>query len=314
MLNIVYAFDENYNKQAFVSICSLIEKINVNCNIFIIHHKSSTFETYKNKIEKTFKNVKIDLYTFKKENVHFPNLEKAHVSEATYYRLFFDKYVPTYIENFLYLDADVICMNNPINKIQNIFISMDKEGFEVAARKEGSLDPDDIENRETIGVTNDYFNAGVLFVNYKKSITNDAFNKLRERLTEIEKNIKFWDQDVLNSFYNGKFLNLEDSMNYDPNINDNNLSYDKPEKIFFLHYQGSNKPWTIHGIFLEYSDFYHNIYKKYGLGSYHITSTWKKDTLIKFLISIVSLKFIKLSSPYKYITSVISFLITKKEN
>lgn len=314
MLNIVYAFDENYNKQAFVSICSLIEKINVNCNIFIIHHKSSTFEKYKNKIEKTFKNVNIDIQTFKKENVYFPNLENAHVSEATYYRLFFDKYIPTNIEKFLYLDADVICLNSPIDKIQNIFISMDNEDFEIAARKEDSLDLVDIENRKTIGVKNDYFNAGVLFVNYKKTISNNSFNKLRNRLTEIEENIKFWDQDVLNSFYNGKFLSIEDSMNYDPNIDHNNFSYDRHEKIFFLHYQGSNKPWKIDGIFSEYSNFYHNIYKKYGLGSYHITSSWKKVTLIKFLISIVSLKFIKLSSPYKYITSVISFLITKKEN
>ena len=43
----------------------------------------------------------------------------AHVSEATYYRLFCSDYLPDDIETILYIDADIICISNPINLIKN---------------------------------------------------------------------------------------------------------------------------------------------------------------------------------------------------
>tara|TARA_A100001015_G_scaffold45479_1_gene50178 strand:- start:8960 stop:9898 length:939 start_codon:yes stop_codon:yes gene_type:complete len=312
VLNFVYAFDENYNDQAFVSICSLIEKINVDCHISIIHKDSSTFKSKKSLLEDYFDNLTINLYTFTKEDISLPNLNKVHVSEATYYRLFFDKYLPRNIDHFLYLDADVVCLNNPEKRIIEIFKTMKEKKFSIAARTESTLFEDDIKRRINIGVKEKYFNAGIMFVDYKSLLENNLYEKLRIKLRDINDFIKFWDQDVLNSFFNGNYYELDNSMNYDPNIYQENNLNEKPEKIIFLHYQGSNKPWTVNGVFGEYSKFYHQYFNKYGLGDYHITSTWKKVAFFQFLKNIISLNFLRLSNPFKYLTSVISYLIDKK--
>ena len=76
MLNFVYAFDENYNDQAYVSICSLIENIDVNCHISIIPKILKLLKIKKEKLEKLFKNLAVDLHTFLKEDIFLPNLEK----------------------------------------------------------------------------------------------------------------------------------------------------------------------------------------------------------------------------------------------
>ena len=49
MLNILYCFDQNYNKQAATSISSLANNLNENIDIFIIHEEPNTFEKYTRK-------------------------------------------------------------------------------------------------------------------------------------------------------------------------------------------------------------------------------------------------------------------------
>ena len=71
-----------------------------------------------------------------KEDIFLPNIEEVHVSEATYYRLFFDKYLNSNINNYIYIDADVVCLNNPEEKINKVFKKMQKEKYVIAARTE----------------------------------------------------------------------------------------------------------------------------------------------------------------------------------
>ena len=37
MINLLYCFDDNYNYQAFSSIISILDKVNEDINIFVIH-------------------------------------------------------------------------------------------------------------------------------------------------------------------------------------------------------------------------------------------------------------------------------------
>ena len=314
MFNIVYAFDENYNQQAYVSICSFMENVSEECHVFIVHRDGASFNKYELKLVKMFSNLRLTVKTFTNEGYYFPNLDSAHVSEATYYRLFFDKYIPQEIHKFLYIDADVICMNDPSMTINNVFSAMTENGNEIAAREEAPSNTNDLARRKAIGVNSKYFNAGVLFINYEVLQQKNTFPILRKRIKEIESEIIFWDQDVLNSYYDGNFLNIDSTLNFNPNNLSDKSSHNDISDILFLHYQGSNKPWNIDGIFSSYSSQYHNIYRKYGLGDYHITSSWRTDTLKKFLSSLFTLRFFKLTHPLKYITSVIFFLISKKEN
>ena len=44
---------------------------------------------------------KIETFVFSDNNYSFPNLKNTHVSEATYYRLFLEKYLDKNIQEFV---------------------------------------------------------------------------------------------------------------------------------------------------------------------------------------------------------------------
>ena len=81
-MNFLYCFDENYNTQAFVSIYSLLQNVSEKINIFIIHkNKDHLFFppevlNHKNLNE-------LNTYEYKQSEFAFPNIENAHVSEAS---------------------------------------------------------------------------------------------------------------------------------------------------------------------------------------------------------------------------------------
>jgi len=117
-MNLLYCLDENYNKQAFISIMSLIKNNSPGLCIHIIHQDPDTFEKYRKTLSE-FNNSKIFLYRFEnKENVEFPLGVSDHISEATYYRIFIEQHLPNDIDEILYIDPDVVCINN-IEKITN---------------------------------------------------------------------------------------------------------------------------------------------------------------------------------------------------
>lgn len=313
MLNIVYAIDENYNKQAYLSICSILENTSTNCSIFIIHKCKISFEPYKDMINKIFKNVNIKIFNFSNnENFYFPNLEDAHVSDATYYRLFIDQYIPKTVKQFIYIDADAFCLQDPTEVVEATFQQLKEGGYFIGAKTEHTEKDLEFERIKKLGIDSKYFNAGVMFVDYEKSLNFQLFQKLRVKLNEIQTLIEFWDQDVLNSFFNGDFYEINANLNFDSNKLDLKKNI-ITKKIIFLHFKGSKKPWTIDGIFNTSSIFYTKLYQKYNLGSYHITTRWRKDLLIKFLKSITSFKIFRLKNPIKFSYSVLSVLVKNNE-
>ena len=101
-MNFLYCFDKNYNIQAYVSIFSLLENVNKKINIYIIHKEPEKFKKYKKKILKHEKLNELHIQKF--VNVfEFPGLFEAHVSEATYYRLFIEDYIPKNVEHLIFL-------------------------------------------------------------------------------------------------------------------------------------------------------------------------------------------------------------------
>ena len=45
------------------------------------------------------------------------------------------------------------------------------------------------------------------------------------------------------------------------------------ENIYFLHFSGNLKPWTIEGSFNVFSEYYHFYYRSLYKPNYHITSS-----------------------------------------
>ena len=64
---------------------------------------------------------------FKDSVADFVNLEKVHVTDPTYYRLFISNYVPKDISKIIYIDPDVICLKQFNNEILKNISIMEKK-------------------------------------------------------------------------------------------------------------------------------------------------------------------------------------------
>ena len=93
---------------------SLLDAVSEKINIHILHNDLGTLKNIPSEITNHMNLSKLSKYEFKDTNLNFPNLETSHVSQATYYRLFISKYVIVESTFIVYIDADMICISDPI--------------------------------------------------------------------------------------------------------------------------------------------------------------------------------------------------------
>ena len=98
----------------------------------------------------------------------FYNVEGTHISKATFYRLYLSELFTENIENMVYLDADVVCLNSPLDNLSQTFELMKKQnlhfGFSDELKRHQYEEPF---NRLKMK-NNNYFNAGVMLFSLKK--------------------------------------------------------------------------------------------------------------------------------------------------
>tara|TARA_B100001250_G_scaffold99127_2_gene83298 strand:- start:19699 stop:20631 length:933 start_codon:yes stop_codon:yes gene_type:complete len=298
--NFVYAADKNYNKQLFYSINSLLENTDTDINLYIIHKEPDSFLEYKVFLENKFNKFSINLYQFEFSNFNFPNLENKHVSEATYYRLFIDKIIPKGIKSYIYLDADIIAINNLDAQLNKITLNLINSDYVVACRTDFNKNNENEEYFKNLGMmSSKYFNAGVMFVDNKKWVEKKMGELILERLEEIKDKINYWDQDVLNSYIDGQYIELSEAFNYPLN-----LALPTPVKkiekdTLLIHYQGNNKPWNIRGCFNLGASFYQNIALKTE-GKYHLVKTVRRFDLFYLIRKTLELEFNNLSKKLNF--------------
>ncbi len=315
MINLVYAIDEKYNIQTSISIKSFLNKAKNSINVYIIHKNKMTFDSFASNLSDDVKLNSINVYQFDNTNIEFPRIENTHISEATYYRLYLDKYLPDNLENIIYIDGDVICTNEPDIEFNNIFNLMKNEKYNLAAKTdEHRLEENkDIDWEGILMKGNKYFNAGVLFINYKEWLSNDIFNRLQKRQIEIKDKLYFWDQDILNSFFDGNYLELEEKFNYRVGLDNSSQKYKETKKnSILIHYQGSWKPWSIRGAFTENAKFYHSHFNELGFGEYHIVHTWRLSSLFHLFIGLITFKLLRIEKPIIFLIECFKSLSKNK--
>jgi len=306
-INILYCFDENYNLQALTSMNSLLDEVSEKVDIYIIHNNPDTFNSLSKNIESHKNTRSINIKKFEKENLNFPNVVNSHVSEATYYRLFIERLLPNTLNNVLYLDADIICIADPIKEIKENFNNLSNTKTTVASVFE-NFSPTEIKELEKrLNINgNNYFNAGVMFIDLekwrKKSIESLSLKIIKEK----NKELKFWDQDILNIIFNDDVSEISNSLNYIINIEKQTTI---PKATRFIHYAGSFKPWTVRGAIEKNSIHYMNQFRKLGLGKFHITHSWKISSMSYLIKSIMSLKIKNTRYPFSFILKVIRTLL-----
>ena len=324
MQNYLYCLDENYNIQAANSIFSLTSNNTESVNIYILHKNPESFKKYLDLISKKVQNINFNIYEFNKENLEFPNIEDTHVSEATYYRYFLDEFLPIELTEIMYIDADIVCMNNISNLYFQEINNLKESEFVISAKTEFTSNEekygyhDEFSRLELEGEK--YFNAGVMFIDLEKWRKLNIQEKLLDKQNKIKNKIKLWDQDVLNSFFDGKYNEINSYLNYTVNIwlfirenfnHSKEISHEDKLKILLLHYAGKSKPWTIKGALHPTSSIYQDIYRKLFNKKYHIVSNWKIIGLVDFLSLITSKHFFKVRYKFSYVYYVLKYLIIK---
>lgn len=253
MYQFLYCFDQNYVKQAFTSIISILENVDQNINFDIITNLSQD----KIHIPTKINNHKyLDSITFHKinmSNVELYNLSEAHVTEATFYRLFLQDYIKD-SSLITYLDCDIICLSNPLPALDSVYEMIKKENKIISfsteiKRSDGYRYFDDLSLKG-----DKYFNAGVMVFNLKEWTKVNVKEKALNLIPEIKEKAIFWDQDILNIIFDNKYSELPKELN-------SRSREEEIPNVIFHHFSGKHKPWTIKGFDQKYSHDFHKFYK-----------------------------------------------------
>ena len=182
-INFLYCFDTNYNTQAFTSMISLLSNTSRKINIYVIHNEENFKSKVPTQILKHKNLVLFESYKFKNYEYDFPNVKNVHISVATYFRLFIKNYLPKKEKFFVFLDPDVVCINDPIEEIDNTIKKMNDTEFTISANTEHNF------GVERLNVSGRYFNAGVMVIDFAKWQRNNFHEKLIKKLIDLKNDI-----------------------------------------------------------------------------------------------------------------------------
>lgn len=316
-LNFLYCFDKNYNIQGYLAINSLLNNVNEKINIFIIHENQITFKKFKQKLEVNKNLNKIEIYDFNNENIDFifPNVIGSHVSNATYYRIFASDYLPKNLNYYIYLDSDIFCIHNPVNEFKFFLEKLESTNYIIGATKEFDRLEPNIHHFERLSLKGKmYFNAGMLIVNHQEWMKLNVKIKLLDLLITLNNKLVFWDQDLLNVYFDNSFLSVTKHLNYNLFLTEKNYfsKFETSQDVKLVHYAGSYKPWSVRGAAHARSKIYQYMFKKEFNKRFHIVSKWRFSNLIELLKIVFSKKIIKIDNPLIYIKQALFSIIFKQ--
>lgn len=309
-MKFVYCVDENFNFQLATSIYSLLDNVNQEVKIYVLHENPDTFNDFKKIFEIHSLCSSIDLIKIDTSGINFPNIKNAHVTKATYFRIFIPRYIADY-DKLVYLDADTIIVSNPIDTLEMDINELNSKGLEIGACIETTRGKTpDIFNRLDISGDN-YFNAGVMIFNKLNDDNNQLTENLLKVMNQLGTKIKYWDQDVLNKYFDSKFLSLNPKLNW--RIDDNRPRLEANSNPCIVHYAGSKKPWTLEGILYTDSQYFQNNYLEFTKNKfYFLKSSWKLGTFKLLIKHILNFSIFKNRSFMKIIISTVIMLIKKR--
>lgn len=207
--HILYTSDKNYFPHMVTSIYSLLE--NNKSSNFMIHIMGSGYTKIEDKILEDiinlYSNCDIQVYDISRISplMRKFDLPKWRGTDMAYARLFFQEVIPA-VSKLLYLDCDTTVVSS-LDELFRRDISTP-----VAAVKEIVI-PSHIK-----GKLDTYYNAGVLLFNYELWEKESCLDTLYKALQNLDMELLFADQDLLNFSLNQKIIPLSIKYNMMPII------------------------------------------------------------------------------------------------
>lgn len=246
-INIVFAIDDNYARHCAGAIKSILDNSNekqkfkffIVCDEYFSDEKKSLLSNYENQ------NIKIEYLPVDRADFSFYPLNREHISIATYYRLALHKILPKDVSKVIYLDSDLVVVDN-ICKLWNI----DFEGNYLA----GSPDEGGVLQIRRLGLplSHNYINAGICVMNIEKMRKLNLEHLYAETLYKNYDLITLQDQDILNIAFVNKIKRLHCRWNvqsrfYKQNELEYAYSYEELKEAALqpsiIHYSDKEKPW-----------------------------------------------------------------------
>lgn len=274
-MNLLFSLDENY-----------IPPLKVLLKSIFLNHPNETFDIY---IMYSSINVQQldDLTKYIKShgsyahpiiaNDFFDVDSKKHITRYytldMYSWLFAPYILSDHVERILYLDPDIINMND-----FSEFYNKSFEGHSFIATnykfKTVWFQPfNNIRLKKEID-SDEYFNSGVVLMNLKKLRRIGSSDDIVQSIQKNKNLLILPDQDIFNALYDQDIMKASwKKYNMDPKVFDKlekikpskyNLSWAQ-ENVTFIHFNGKHKPWEERGTY------------KYSLGRYYFAYEKERD-------------------------------------
>ncbi|UZQ50671.1 glycosyltransferase family 8 protein [Clostridium kluyveri] len=262
-MNILVTLDSNYLKPLKVMLKSLfLNNPKEKFCIYIMHSNIRETEFYDiaRFIEK--EGHKLFIITIEDEYFKHAPLTK-HYTKEIYYRLLAFKFLPSTINKILYLDPDIIV----INQIRNLY-DIDISKYLYAAAHHSTLPVKEINKlRFKPYEIETYYNSGVLLmnINLQKNIIKE--DQIYEFVDKNKNKLILPDQDIINALYSKYIKKIDEILfNYDPRYYKYNRLLSKGDinmdyiinNTSIIHFCGKKKPWH-----KNYTGDFHSLYKHY---------------------------------------------------
>lgn len=245
-INIAYGIDRNFLFGAGISMTSvLINNTDIDIHFYLVtDYVDDDYVAHIKQLAEKYRTA-VTILVFNNENFHQLPSTKAW-TYAMYYRYFAFEYLSLYLENVLYLDADVICKGS-LRELTEI--QFDGEYAAVVH----DIDEVRLKSGERLGIpelSNSYFNSGVVFANLTVWRECGLLDKAFEILQDKQRELLYFDQDALNILYCGHVIALRRDFNCIYGIDHELKISDRheyknyiTENTVLIHYVGVTKPW-----------------------------------------------------------------------
>ncbi|WP_159548095.1 glycosyltransferase family 8 protein [Streptococcus halichoeri] len=252
-INLLFSIDDGYVDQFMVTLYSVVKQT-----------PEATFDVYVLQRDLLQKDADIRDFCQQLERVVYHpvvigdnQFSEAPTSdrypETIYYRLLAHEFLPKKLERILYLDADILCLND-ITSFYHMHLG---DYLYAAASHTKERNVTELMNKFRLGnfEASNYVNSGVLLMNLQAIRTTVKRQTILTFIEEKGPLLFLPDQDILNALYGHQILVIaDDYYNFDTRMA--KLYYLRSSgqcnddwivaNTLFLHFCGRDKPWRKH--------------------------------------------------------------------